>query len=639
MESVVEKFVEKQRSLLDLEYQAQLETQAEYLTKLSKQQLQKRGVALLGLRESSRSTGLAGKTLVEFIGGHENAFPPHQIKVGDVVKVERGSAAKAAEVEVSGIVSGVRAQSITVSFKSDFPEDWKDGLRLIKLANDVTFKRLRYALGKLQGLPKLHSHDRLLQIVFGGVSKVSLDSLTLDDRCFYGDRLNEYQKAAVVKALRLEDCALIHGPPGTGKTETLVEIIKQLARPLEKTARPKRVLVCAPSNLAVDNLVERLGMDKRLSIVRLGHPARMLDHVVQHSLDHRLISEGASQLVRDIRKDIDRLVAQLARAKGEGRREIYGQLKSLRQELKVREVKSLADMFHSTQVVLCTLNMAGSRQLDGQRFDVAVVDEASQALEMESWLPILLASKVIFAGDHQQLPPTVISAEAAEKGLADTMFGKLIKHRPELGSMLQIQYRMHEDIMKWASDAMYGGRLEAAEMVAKHRLGDIVPGIEIDEPIMLIDTAGNDMNEELVDEGDSQSKFNQGEAALAVAHARRLIESGLLPASIAVISPYNGQVDLIESIVGGDRLFDGMEIGTVDSFQGREKEAVIISFVRSNSDGEIGFLKDVRRTNVAVTRARRHVCLIGDSATLCRHPFYKDLVKYIEDHGFVDYPQ
>jgi len=223
--------------------------------------------------------------------------------------------------------------------------------------------------------------------------------------------------------------------------------------------------------------------------------------------------------------------------------------------------------------------------------------------------------------------------------LGDTLFGKLIKqHGERLAVMLQIQYRMNENIMKWASDAMYEGKLIAHESVANHKLSDVAPDIEHDDPIMLIDTAGCDLHERVTEDTDIESRFNEGEAKIALNHVRQLIGSGLMSADCAIITPYNGQADLLKELAESDPTFKGLEIGTVDSFQGREKEAVIISFVRSNDDGKIGFLSDVRRTNVAVTRARRHVCLIGNSDTLSRHPFYKTLLQYVEDHGFVDYP-
>ena len=575
------------------------------------------------------------------MGGHENVLPSHQLKVGDVVKVERGSS-KDSAVPASGILSSVKASSISVSFKDDYPDDLKDGLRVVKLANDVSFKRMRYALDRLLELPKKGSHDPLLRTIFDPEYKpVAGPSMGYT---WYNDRLNDIQKEAIAATLARDPVSLIHGPPGTGKTETLVEIVKQLARPTAPGHRPRRILVCAPSNLAVDGLVERLGPDKRFSLVRLGHPARMLEAVQPHSLDQRLVHGEHGALVREIRREIDGLVGQLGRLKGQARRQAYGALKELRREVRQREAKALSDLLQATPILLCTLSMAGSRQLNGQHYDVAIIDEASQALEAECWLPILLADRVIFAGDHQQLPPTVTSEEAARKGLAETLFGKLIRGRGEvIASMLRIQYRMHRTIMQWASTAMYEGLLVAHESVAGHRLSDIIASPDMDEPMMLIDTAGCDLLEGVTEAGrgggDVESRFNEGEASIALSHVRDLIQAGLSPTDCAIITPYNGQVDLLRSLADGEAVLKGLEIGTVDSFQGREKEAVVISFVRSNAEREIGFLAEVRRTNVAVTRARRHVCLIGDGDTLGRHPFYKQLLKYVEDHGLVDYPQ
>ncbi len=560
------------------------------------------------------------------MGGYENSLPSHQIKVGDVVKVEMTSSSEG----ITGIVATVASSSITVAFKTEYPDDYKDGLRIIKLANDVSFTRMRYALDKLIEASQKGGHESLLKLIFEMKSApVNLSLEYYSQVKLYNQQLNSIQKDAVIKTLALSPCALIFGPPGTGKTQTLVEIIKQIAKPTIPDQKPKRVLACAPSNLAVDNLVERLGQDPRFNILRLGHPARMLDTVIQHSLDYKIVNGDVNALIKDIRIEIDGLIKSLEKTKGAARREVYATLKDLRKELKQREKNALENMFRSTQIVLCTLNVSGSKQLNGQHFDIAIIDESSQALQAECWLPILLADKIIFAGDHQQLPPTVTSEEAASKGLNQTLFGKLIKKHPDLSSMLQIQYRMHEDIMKWTSDAMYEGKLLADKSVATHLLSDIVSNIAIDDPILMFDTAGLGLDEGIDDTGEVESKFNEGEAKIAINHATELVRSGLSYKHIAIITPYNGQVDLLKDLVELEPLLKGMEIGTVDSFQGREKEAVIITFVRSNSNREIGFLSDIRRTNVAITRARRHVCLIGDSDTLGRHPFYKNLVQRI----------
>lgn len=564
-EERLQRVVAKHLKLLALEENAEREEQQTYLSSLSRQQLQQRGVALYNLRATEQRTGLAGKLIVEFSNPNTKSLPAHVMRVGDVVELERPGKTRP-EDKVGGIVCRVREESISVALKEGgLPAGVEDGMRLIKLANDAAFRRLRYALEKLA---KLTTDDRCFNVasVIFGDRKEAINTLGLDLSSkdgWYNPGLNELQKMAVRKALNAAEIALIHGPPGTGKTETLIEVIRQLVKPkLGTSMRSNRVLVCGPSNLSVDNIVERLGVDGSVGMVRVGHPARVLDAVLHHTMDFKLAAGDAAALVKDIRGEIDVQMKQLSKV-GVMKRQIYAELKDLRRELVRRERTAMDCLIDKTSVVLSTLNMTGSELLKRRSFDVVVIDEAGQALEAECWLAILLGAKVILAGDHCQLPPTVSCAEAAEGGLDVTLFERLAKRNPELVSLLPIQYRMNEIIMKWASDEMYGGRLIADKSVCHHRLCEdpLVENNDATAVVMkFIDTAGFDMDESATN--DDGSKCNEGEAKLVKQHLDALLASRVAPKSIAVITPYNAQVALIESLLAEDAKYRGLEIGS-----------------------------------------------------------------------------
>ncbi|XP_009989904.1 PREDICTED: DNA-binding protein SMUBP-2, partial [Tauraco erythrolophus] len=396
----------------------------------------------------------------------------------------------------------------------------------------------------------------------------------------YNNSLDASQREAVSFSLAQRELAIIHGPPGTGKTTTLVEII------LQAVQQGLKVLCCAPSNVAVDNLVERLAGCKA-RILRLGHPARLLEPIQQHSLDAVLARSDNAQIVADIRKDIDQAFAKTRKAQDKGERgHFLCEIKALRKELKEREETAMAAALTHASVVLATNTGASSdgplKLLPENHFDLVVIDECAQALEASCWIPLLKAGKCILAGDHKQLPPTVISHKAAAKGLSLSLMERLIaRYGDKAVRMLTVQYRMHQAIMQWASSELYGGRLTAHPSVAQHLLRDL-PGVtsmeETTIPLLLIDTAGCGLFELEVE--DEQSKGNPGEVQLAGLHIRALVEAGVKAQDIAVVAPYNLQVDMLREHLC--HRYPELEIKSVDGFQGREKEAVVLSFVRSN---------------------------------------------------------
>lgn len=408
----------------------------------------------------------------------------------------------------------------------------------------------------------------------------------------------------------------------------MVEII------LQEVKRGSKILACAASNIAVDNIVERLA-SHRVKLVRLGHPARLLPQVLDSALDAQVLRADNSSLANDIRKEMKALNGKLLKTKEKGtRRDIQRELRALSKEECKRQQLAVTDVIKNADVVLSTLTGAFSRKLESTSFDLVIIDEAAQALEIACWMAILKGSRCILVGDHLQLPPTVQSVEAEKKGLGRTLFERLTTlYGDEVTSMLTVQYRMHELIMNWSSKELYNSKIEAHSSVAAHRLFDLedVKSSSSTEPtLLLIDIAGCDMEEKKDEE---ESTLNEGEAEVAIAHAKRLVSSGVCASDIGIITPYAAQVVLLKMLRGNENKLKDMEISTVDGFQGREKEAIVISMVRSNSKKEVGFLSDRRRMNVAVTRARRQCCLICDTETVSSDGFLKRLIEYFEEHG------
>ena len=392
--------------------------------------------------------------------------------------------------------------------------------------------------------------------------------------------------------------------------------------------RKLRVLVCGPSNVSVDNIVERLAPHK-LPIIRLGHPARLLPSVLNHSLDVLTTTSDAAEIVKDVRKEMDSKQASIKKTRnGRERRAIYGEMKELRKEYREREKQCVTSLVGGSKVVLATLHGAGGFQLKNEQFDVVIIDEASQALEAQCWIPLLSAKKAVLAGDHLQLPPTIKSSNTklkVEKGKAEaqqakknsanislevTLFDRLLKmHGSSIKRMLTVQYRMHEKIMKFPSDEMYESKLVAGEAVKSRLLKDLPYKTQdtddTREPLVFYDTQSGDFPEKAEDlDADkatskgalmSDSKSNEMEAALVKSHVNNLVHAGVLPEDIAIVTPYNAQLALLAHNLKDE--FPGIELGSVDGFQGREKEAVIVSLVRSNPDHEVGFLAEKRRLN------------------------------------------
>lgn len=627
-------------ALLEEERKAEVQAAQTQVEGLPVKVLEARGVLLGRLVLSERSTGLYGRPVVTFTPRlKDSTLPANSFSAGDIVGVCEGPNQVA-----TGVVVEVGERRVVVAGDEEGREDL-DGLEddatltLRKLASEVTYRRVKSGLVEL-GKEVSSSASHLIQVLFREAPPHSpapalppkLISSSGELQLFNG-RLDASQREAVEFALKRSDLAVIHGPPGTGKTTTLVEVIRQHVK------LGAKALVCAPSNLAVDNLVERLAAAK-VRLVRLGHPARVTPLTQRHTLDAILHNSEEWQVLGDIRTEMEGELGRLRKSRGgDQRRHIRTNIKSLRKELREKETRLVKQVLLGSEVILATLTSSSSdgplRHLPPQHLDLVVIDECSQSTEASCYLSLLRAPKLVLAGDHCQLPPTIVSAEAAAKGLDLSLMERVIGEcGEEVVRMLTQQYRMHAAIMDWSSAAMYEGRLSAHPSVTSHLLSHL-PGVtpteDTENVAVVVDTAGCECQE--LDTPDAQSKANPGEAVLVACHIKALVSAGVPEASIAVITPYNLQVEMVRGLLASE--YPRVEVRSVDGFQGREKEAVVVSLVRSNKQGTVGFLSEDRRLNVAVTRARRHLALIGDSETAGRHPFIRTLFDHLTRHGLV----
>lgn len=531
--------------------------------------------------------------------------------------------------------------------------NYVDGDRMVVVLPDEA------ALSRLQRMElagvQLHFDETTYRLMFQAIDRVgkARDNRLAELRdIVYGGRplrraaggsvplrlpwLNASQEKAVADILAAHDVMVVHGPPGTGKTTTLVEAVCEVLR------REPQVLVCAQSNTAVDWIAEQL--DRRgVSVLRIGNPTRVTDKMLQNTYERRFESHPDYALLWQIRRDLRQLYAMPRKGRSESFHQKTARLKEKADELELRIRHAL---FDNTRVVAATLAGTANPLLDGHHFHTLFIDEAAQALEAACWIAMARTDRVILAGDHCQLPPTVKSPEALRGGLGRTLMERLAATRPEAVSLLTVQYRMKEELMRFSSDWFYGGRLQAAE---ETRRGGVID--ELDSPLVWVDTdeadsmteendtmpaAGDNRREQFV--AASYGRINEYEARLTMKILRdyvtrigthRLLEESI---DIGVISPYKAQVQFLRGLVRRDDtlrpLRKAITVNTIDAFQGQERDVMVVSLVRANEEGQIGFLSDLRRMNVAITRARLKLFIIGSASTLCRHAFYRQLYKY-----------
>ena len=433
--------------------------------------------------------------------------------------------------------------------------------------------------------------------------------------------LNPTQEKAVNEVLRAKDVAIVHGPPGTGKTTTLVEAI------YETLHRESQVLVCAQSNMAVDWISEKL-VDRGVNVLRIGNPTRVNDKMLSFTYERRFEAHPDYEMLWAIRKAIRQIRANRKR----GNDNYHQKLERLKSRAAEIEIRINAELFGEARVIASTLTGSANRLLEGRKYHTLFIDEAAQALEAACWIPIRRASRVIFAGDHCQLPPTVKSLPALKGGLGKTLMECIVERLPEAVTLLGVQYRMNEEIMRFSSDWFYGGKVQTAPQIKYRGI------LDYDLPMVWVDTSDLDIHEEFV--GKSFGRINKIEAELTLNELKkyftkigktRILEERI---DVGIISPYRAQVQYLRRLIKKNEFYKPyrhlISVNTVDGFQGQERDIIVISLVRSNDEGQIGFLRDLRRMNVAITRARMKLIILGDAKTMTRHPFYKKLFEYVQ---------
>jgi len=555
----------------------------------------------------------------------------HQFRFG--ASVALFSQHDAGNHRIEGVVTFQGGNTLRLSLRVDELPDWtRDGkLGVDLLFDDNSYTEMFNALRLAPTLDEKTAKGRLIGILTGGQSPTFHIA---EKNTAISNSLNPSQQAAVNKILSANELAIVHGPPGTGKTTTLVQAIKAI---IGREGGP--VLVTAPSNTAVDLLSEKLS-DEGLNVLRVGNPARVSERLMSLTLDSRMAEHASMKEVKKMKKQASafrdmahKYKRNFGQAEREQRKALFNEARNIMKEVERTEQYILDDLFTKAQVITATLVGANHYTVRHLSFRTIVIDEAGQALEPASWIPILKAEKLVLAGDHCQLPPTVKSAEAGRKGLSITLMEKCVVRHPEAVILLEEQYRMHTTIMGYSAAVFYEQRLRAHASVAEHKL------FAGDRPFVFVDTAGCGYEEKT--EGVSTS--NPEEAVFLFRHLAQFTgelqthaPSADLP-RVAVISPYRQQVELLKEQLQHSPLLkvygDRIAVNTIDSFQGQERDVVYISMTRSNADSKIGFLSDIRRMNVAMTRARKKLVVIGDSATLSQSAFYVGLIQYAEEKG------
>ena len=605
--------LQQQRVLLQLEYQTEKEAYRRQTEEWGVERLVKRGDAWYPLRVGRSFYNSLNQLCLEVYRTTDQEADCNFEYGRPVVFFTSGETIK--YFNFTGNVSYVDGDRMVVSVPDNAPlvDLQSTGNVGVQLSFDETsYKMMFDALDRV-----IRSKGRLGYLRDLFYSQQKAETFTFAAMRF--PYLNATQEEAVNRVLRAKDVAIVHGPPGTGKTTTLVEAIYETLR------REPQVLVCAQSNMAVDWISEKL-VDRGVPVLRIGNPTRVNDKMLSFTYERRFESHPDYELLWAIRKAIRDLRAHRKR----GDEKYHQKLERLKDRATELEIRINAQLFGEARVIACTLVGAGHRLLDGHKFGTLFIDEAAQALEAACWIPIRRCSRVILAGDHCQLPPTVKSIAALKAGLGKTMMERIVEQKPEVVTLLRMQYRMNEEIMRFSSDWFYGNQVESAPEVKYRSI------LDLDVPMEWKREGTGEGLESL----EGSSRINKAEAELTLLtlqqYFERIGKTRVLNErlDVGVISPYRAQVQYLRSQLRKKEYFKPfrhlISVNTVDGFQGQERDIIVISLVRSNDEGQIGFLRDLRRMNVAITRARMKLIIIGDPQTITRHPFYRKLYEYIE---------
>lgn len=557
----------------------------------------------------------------------------HQLRFGMTLAIFSNHDPRNDRIE--GTVTHISGNKMKISLRTDELPDWS---RRGKLGVDAVFDENSYsemenALKLAPVLAQKKEKGHLVKILTGEEEPTFNQLQPFNHIQPFNNiqpPLNSFQHQAIEKILSANELAIVHGPPGTGKTTTLVQAIKWMV-----DTNKEQVLVTAPSNAAVDLLSEKLS-EQGLNVVRIGNPARVNEKQMALSLDSKIASHNSSKEIRKLKKQAaeyrdlaHKYKRSFGAAEREQRKALFAEARNISNEVEKTEQYIISDVLSKAQVITSTLVGANHYTIRNLQFQTCVIDEAGQSIEPACWIPILKSKKLVMAGDHFQLPPTIKSAEAA-KELGTTLMEKLVARHPSSVVLLEEQYRMHSKIMEFSSKEFYEGKLKANDSVASRLL------FEGDQPFVFMDTAGcgyDELREESKLSNPEEADFVLQQLERLAATLQTIYSTDNFP-SIGLISPYRHQVELLKEKVQGFPLLQSclpnITINTIDSFQGQERDIIFISLVRSNADASIGFLSEVRRMNVAMTRARKKLVMVGDSATLSQFSFYADLVSYAE---------
>lgn len=617
--------------ILRLEREEDLRQYKQKMQSTSFEQRRKSGVCWYPVRIEKSSYSSAERLMIR-VSRKQDHREAHMFQSGKIVNFFSNAYDNNEETEsLSGVVNQVRDHEMLITLNSDDEPDWlydgKLGVQL--LFDENAYREMEKGLIKVLAAEDNRT-DELKHIILG-----DNEAQFKEQYAVQLPELNASQNEALSNVLSAEDIAIIHGPPGTGKTTTLIQAIIQTLK------TENQILVCAPSNAAVDLIAEKLG-EYNIDVVRIGHPARVTDEILNKTLDAKITNHNQYKELKSLRKNADeyrnlahKYKRNFGPAEREQRRLLFSEAKRFKAEANLLSDYIKEDIIGKTRVIATTLVGANNPSIQKLHFSSVFIDEAAQGLEPATWLPILKSDRVIFAGDHCQLPPTIKSFEAAKSGLSTTLFEKAISNN-KADTMLTEQYRMNSRIMGFSNRFFYNNKLIANENVSDWLI------IHDDLPVEFIDTAGTGYFEQTNPE--SKSSFNSEEINLLFKHLSQYCES--LEAlkmldnidKIGIISPYKAQVSFMlekfeEQKPVPDAVGKRISINTIDSFQGQERDVIYISLVRSNEKGEIGFLSDTRRMNVAMTRARKKLVIIGDSGTIAKHPFYNEFLDYINEIG------